>query len=108
VAHGELQAKLVDLIENQNVPVEDACRRLKISPSTYYRFKRRERRDEVELQQLSVEKRAQLERLVEGAARPRTARAGGEARDAEWGGANSGDARARRAAPSRSARRTGA
>jgi serine phosphatase RsbU (regulator of sigma subunit)/transposase len=35
-----LQKNLFDLVENQGVSVKDACKRLNVSPYTYYRFKR--------------------------------------------------------------------
>jgi anti-anti-sigma factor len=61
---GDLQRKLVDLIETRGMPVADACRRLRVSPSTYYRM----RHLQDELEQLPVDKRALL--LQEVQARP--------------------------------------
>jgi anti-anti-sigma factor len=61
---GSLRQRLLDLVERQGMPVAEACRRLEISPSTYYRFKRAGGADELELQHLSVEKRERLLQLV--------------------------------------------
>jgi len=62
---GALQRKLIDLVESGGVPVAEACRRLKVSPSTYYRL-RGSAPDACE--QLAVDKRAALLALVQ--ARP--------------------------------------
>jgi anti-anti-sigma factor len=61
---GELQRKLVDLVETRGLPVADACRRLKVSPSTYYRL-RGTTADAAE--QLPVDKRAVLLQHVQAA-----------------------------------------
>jgi anti-anti-sigma factor len=37
-----VRARLVEMVEKQGMSVEDACKELKVSPSTYYRFKPRE------------------------------------------------------------------
>jgi anti-anti-sigma factor len=36
-----IRKKLLDLVEIQGVPVAEACRVMKVSPSTYYRYKKR-------------------------------------------------------------------
>lgn len=56
--------KLVRAIEGEGTPVADACRRYKVSPSTYYRFKQAVPQDGGAPQQLSVEKSAALRRLA--------------------------------------------
>src|SRR5262245_8998431 len=37
---GEVMAKLFDLVDVQGMRLLDACKKLKVSPSTYYRLKR--------------------------------------------------------------------
>jgi anti-anti-sigma factor len=36
-----IRKKLLDLVEIQGIPVPEACRMMKVSPSTYYRYRRR-------------------------------------------------------------------
>jgi anti-anti-sigma factor len=36
-----IRKKLLDLVEIQGMPVAEACRTMKVSPSTYYRYKKR-------------------------------------------------------------------
>lgn len=36
-----IRKKLLDLVEIQGIPVAEACRMMKVSPSTYYRYKKR-------------------------------------------------------------------
>jgi anti-anti-sigma factor len=36
-----IRKKLLDLVEVQGIPVAEACRMMKVSPSTYYRYKKR-------------------------------------------------------------------
>jgi anti-anti-sigma factor len=36
-----IRKKLLDLVEIQGMPVAEACRMMKVSPSTYYRYKKR-------------------------------------------------------------------
>lgn len=62
---GDLQQRLFDLVEKQGMAVVDACRQVQVSPSTYYRWKREQDADELELQHLSAERRGCLHRLVQ-------------------------------------------
>lgn len=64
-----IRRKLLDLVEVQGVAVADACRMMRVSPSTYYRYKKRlvelgERglqdktlRREVDIRRISIEQR---------------------------------------------------
>ncbi len=36
-----IRKKLLDLVEIQGIPVAEACRQMRVSPSTYYRYKKR-------------------------------------------------------------------
>lgn len=71
-----LRRTLFDLVEKQGLPATEACRRLSVSTSTYYRLKRlRDRygdqglfqiaaRSQSQIQQLSQEERKQLLQLI--------------------------------------------
>jgi serine phosphatase RsbU (regulator of sigma subunit)/anti-sigma regulatory factor (Ser/Thr protein kinase)/transposase-like protein len=37
----EKRKRLIEMIENEGVPLEEACRQIGISPSTYYKYRRR-------------------------------------------------------------------
>ncbi len=37
----EFRTKLIKMVEEEGVSVKDACRRMRVSPSTYYRYKKR-------------------------------------------------------------------
>lgn len=49
---GDLVEKLGALVETEGLSVVDACRRLKVSPSTYYRFRRQAEEADRDLQQV--------------------------------------------------------
>ena len=83
---GNLQHRLMDLVESQGVSVVDACRRLQVSPSTYYRWKRERGADDLELQHLSLEKRGCLQRLVSAHPELGPWELAAALRDPAWGG----------------------
>jgi serine phosphatase RsbU (regulator of sigma subunit)/anti-sigma regulatory factor (Ser/Thr protein kinase)/transposase-like protein len=37
----EKRRRLIEMVENEGVPIEEACRQMAISPSTYYKYRRR-------------------------------------------------------------------
>jgi anti-anti-sigma factor len=71
-----IRQKLLDLVEIQHVPVAEACRMMKVSPSTYYRYKKRlgelgERglqdkmlRKEYDIKRVSLEQRKQILEII--------------------------------------------
>ncbi len=73
-----IRRKLIDLVDVQGMNVKDACRQMRVSPATYYRYKKRlevmgERglrndvlRDDVSLKRVSLEARKEIVRIVAG------------------------------------------
>ena len=73
-----IRKKLIDLVDVQGLSVKDACRQMKVSPATYYRYKKRlevmgERglrndilRDDVSLKRVSLEARKEIVRIIAG------------------------------------------
>ncbi len=71
-----IRKKLIDLVDVQGMAVKDACRQMKVSPATYYRYKKRlevmgERglrndvlRDDVSLKRVSLEARKEIVRII--------------------------------------------
>lgn len=71
-----IRKKLIDLVDMQGMSVKDACRQMKVSPATYYRYKKRlevmgERglrndvlRDDVSLKRVSLEARKEIVRII--------------------------------------------
>ncbi|HEX5132813.1 MAG TPA: anti-sigma factor antagonist [Candidatus Krumholzibacteria bacterium] len=71
-----IRKKLIDLVEVQGMSVKDACQQMRMSPATYYRYKRRlevmgERglrndvlRDDVSLKRVSLEARKEIMRII--------------------------------------------
>jgi anti-anti-sigma factor len=71
-----IRRKLLDLVEVQHVPVAEACRMMKVSPSTYYRYKKRvvemgERglqdktlRKELDIKRVSLEQRKRILEII--------------------------------------------
>jgi anti-anti-sigma factor len=71
-----IRKKLIDLVEVQKLSVKEACEQMRMSPATYYRYKKRldlmgERglrndvlRDDVSLKRISLEARKQIIRIV--------------------------------------------
>jgi anti-anti-sigma factor len=71
-----IRKKLLDLVDVKGMSVKEACTQMRVSPATYYRYKRRldvmgERglrndklRDEVSLKRVSLEARKQILRIV--------------------------------------------
>ena len=69
---------LIDMVDLQGMGVKEACAKMKVSPATYYRYKKRvelmgERglknkvlREEVELKRVSVEERKKLIEIIKG------------------------------------------
>jgi len=67
-----IRKKLLDLVDVQGVPVAEACRTMRVSPSTYYRYKKRvvemgdrglqdkTLRKEYEIRRVSLEQRKEL------------------------------------------------
>jgi len=37
----EKRKKLIDMVESEGIPIEDACRQMGVSPSTFYKYRRR-------------------------------------------------------------------
>ena len=68
----EIRTKLINLVEKEGVSVKEACRRMRVSPSTYYRYKKRwdeegvdglknrVDRDDVAERHISIEDRAKI------------------------------------------------
>lgn len=73
-----IRKKLIDLVDLQGMSIKDACRQMKVSPATYYRYKKRlevmgERglrndilRDDVSLKRVSLEARKEIVRIIAG------------------------------------------
>lgn len=73
-----IRKKLIDLVDMQGMSVKDACQQMKVSPATYYRYKKRlevmgERglrndvlRDDVSLKRVSLEARKEIVRIIAG------------------------------------------
>lgn len=71
-----IRRKLIDLVEKDGLSVAEACRRMKVSPSTFYRYRRRleeygerglknkELRTEHEIRRVSIEQRKKLVEIV--------------------------------------------
>ncbi len=71
-----IRKKLIDLVDVQGMNVKDACRQMRVSPATYYRYKKRlevmgERglrndvlRDDVSLKRVSLEARKEIMRII--------------------------------------------
>lgn len=71
-----IRKKLIDLVDVQGMSVKDACLQMRVSPATYYRYKKRlevmgERglrndilRDDVSLKRVSLEARKEIVRIV--------------------------------------------
>ncbi len=71
-----IRKKLLDLVEVQRIPVPEACRMMKVSPSTYYRYKKRlaelgERglqdktlRKEHDIRRVSLEQRREILEII--------------------------------------------
>ena len=71
-----IRKKLIELVDVQGMSVKDACRQMRVSPATYYRYKKRlevmgERglrndvlRDDVSLKRVSLEARKQILLIV--------------------------------------------
>ncbi|HXV14576.1 MAG TPA: anti-sigma factor antagonist [Candidatus Krumholzibacteria bacterium] len=71
-----IRRKLIDLVDVQGMNVKDACRQMKVSPATYYRYKKRlevmgERglrndilRDDVSIKRVSLEARKEIVRII--------------------------------------------
>jgi anti-anti-sigma factor len=71
-----IRRKLLDLVEVQRIPVAEACRMMKVSPSTYYRYKKRlaemgERglqdktlRKEYDINRVSLEQRKEILEII--------------------------------------------
>jgi anti-anti-sigma factor len=71
-----IRRKLLDLVEVQGVAVGEACRMMKVSPSTYYRYKKRlvemgdrglqdkTLRKEYEIRRVSLEQRRELLEII--------------------------------------------
>jgi anti-anti-sigma factor len=73
-----IRKKLIELVDVQGVSVKDACAQMRVSPATYYRYKKRletmgERglrndvlRDDVSLKRVSLEARKAIIRIIAG------------------------------------------
>jgi len=71
-----IRKKLIDLVEVEGLSVAEACRRMKVSPSTYYRYKKRlqemgERglqnktlRSDYDMKRVSIEQRKELLEII--------------------------------------------
>jgi len=71
-----IRKKLLDMVDVQGMSVKDACREMRVSPATYYRYKKRlevmgERglrndvlRDDVSLKRVSLEARKAIIRII--------------------------------------------
>jgi len=71
-----IRKKLIDLVEVEGLSVAEACRRMKVSPSTYYRYKKRleelgERglqnknlRSEHDIKRVSIEQRKEILEII--------------------------------------------
>ena len=71
-----IRRKLLDLVEIQGVPVAEACRVMKVSPSTYYRYKKRlvelgdrglqdkTLRRELDIRRVSLEQRKEILEII--------------------------------------------
>ncbi|HEU4364612.1 MAG TPA: anti-sigma factor antagonist, partial [Candidatus Krumholzibacteria bacterium] len=71
-----IRRKLLDLVDVQGMSVKDACHEMRVSPATYYRYKRRldlmgerglrndQLRDDVSLKRVSLEARKKIIRII--------------------------------------------
>jgi len=71
-----IRKRLLDLVEIQGVPVAEACRMMKVSPSTYYRYKKRlvemgdrglqdkTLRQEQDIRRVSLEQRKEMLEII--------------------------------------------
>jgi len=71
-----IRKKLIDMVEVEGLSVAEACRRMKVSPSTYYRYKKRlqemgERglqnktlRSDYDMKRVSIEQRKELLEII--------------------------------------------
>jgi anti-anti-sigma factor len=71
-----IRRKLLDLVDVQGMSVKDACQQMRVSPATYYRYKRRldlmgerglrndQLRDDMSLKRVSLEARKQIIRII--------------------------------------------
>gem|GEM_PF-752155 len=72
----EFRSKLINLVENEGLSVKEACRRMRVSPSTYYRYKKRWEkegekglknrvdRDDIAERHISIEDRAKIMNII--------------------------------------------
>jgi len=73
-----IRKKLIDLVEVAGMSVKEACAKMKVSPATYYRYKKRQRlfgdrglknkvlREDQDLKRVSIEERKAMIRLIRG------------------------------------------
>jgi serine phosphatase RsbU (regulator of sigma subunit)/anti-sigma regulatory factor (Ser/Thr protein kinase)/transposase-like protein len=72
----EKRKRLLEMVENENVPLEEACRQMGVSPTTYYKYRRRwqklgdvgllnkKLRADSEIRQVSYEVRKEILKFV--------------------------------------------
>lgn len=72
----KMRKELLDLAENQGYSVKDACKKMRVSTSTYYKYKKRfekygdeglkdvKKRSDTSIKHLSIEERAQLFEVI--------------------------------------------